>query len=254
MKLGFSSLTAGLEYPKAFDLAAELGLFIEVSYDQHEIDYRLPPAKVLAEMGRAAGVGFTLHLPFVDWNLASLVPPAFELSLSRTKQALDFAAEIGATCAVLHTGSIPVRLPLALEYANRRLNAALEQLDLTVPIALENLGLSYNDLLETPAELVGLLEAHPQYGFCLDVGHALLQRGSTGSHEYHDLLGHRLIHWHLHDNPGDVDIHLPCGEGAVDWDWVRSQIKHFAGTIALEVTGGAEGVRRSIGLLRGEII
>ncbi|MCV4607404.1 hypothetical protein OFB74_31365, partial [Escherichia coli] len=69
MNLGFSPLTAGLEYPAAFDLAAELGLFLEIAYDQHEMDPRLPNVQELKEMGRAAGVGFTVHMPFVDWNL-----------------------------------------------------------------------------------------------------------------------------------------------------------------------------------------
>ncbi|MER3631953.1 MAG: xylose isomerase, partial [Blastocatellia bacterium] len=75
-----------------------------------------------------------------------------------------------------------------------------------IPVALENLGLSRADLLETPQELAEVLKAHPDYGFCLDVGHALVQRGSGGLKEYHDLLGPRLAHFHLHDNDGNRDL------------------------------------------------
>ncbi|MBO1438396.1 sugar phosphate isomerase/epimerase family protein [Meiothermus sp. CFH 77666] len=251
MRMGFSPFTAGLSYRDSFDLAAELGLFLEITYDQHEMDPRLPGARELAAMGQAAGVGFTLHLPFVDWNLASLVPEVQRLSLERTQQAIAFGAEIGAFCGVLHTGLVPLRLPEAITHAHHRLHQALAGLELAIPVALENLGLSRTDLLETPAELVGLLEAHPQYGFCLDVGHALIQRGSGGPQEYHRLLKNRLIHFHLHDNQGSRDEHLPCGSGVVDWAWVREVLSGFTGTVALEVTGGAEGVRRSVALLRG---
>jgi len=251
MKLGFSPLTAGLSYQESLDLAASLGLFLEVAYDQHEIDPRLPKACELAQMGRAAGVEFTVHLPFVDWNIASLVPEMQRLSLERTQRAIAFGAEIGAACGVLHTGTVPLRLPEVMSHARQLLHHALEQLELAIPVALENLGTRENDLLHEPAELVALLETHPQYGFCLDVGHALIQYGPGGPQEYHHPLGHRLLHLHLHDNRGQQDEHLPCGDGVVDWFWVRGMLEGFQGTVALEVKGGVEGVRRSVALLRG---
>ena len=250
MKLGFSPLTAGLDYRQSFELAAELGLFLEIAYDQHEMDPRLLGSKELAEMGRAAGVGFSLHLPFVDWNIASLVPQMQRLSLERTQRAILFGAEIGAACGVLHSGLVPLRSSEAVVYALQQLHQALGQLELAIPVAVENLGLSDADLLETPADLQALLEKHPQYGYCLDVGHALIQRGTGGPQEYHHLLHKRLIHFHLHDNHGLEDEHLPCGSGLVNWEWVRSVLRGFAGTVALEVTGGLEGVRQSVALLR----
>jgi sugar phosphate isomerase/epimerase len=252
MKLGFSPLTAGLNYRQSFDLAAELGLFLEIAYDQHEIDPRLPGARELAEMGRAAGVGFTVHLPFVDWNLASLVPEMQRLSQERTQQAIAFGAEIGAACGVLHTGLVPLRQPEAIAHAREQLHQALERLDLFIPVALENLGLNRADLLETPAELQAMLDAHPQYGYCLDVGHARIQRGSEGPQEYYQLLHQRLTHFHLHDNHGNWDEHLPCGVGVLDWAWLRGLLRSFKGTVALEVTGGVEGIRQSVALLRAD--
>lgn len=253
MRLGFSPLTAGLNYRHSFDLALELGLFLEIAYDQHEMDPRLPTARALAEMGRAAGVGFTIHLPFVDWNIASLVPEMRRLSLERTQRAIAFGAEIGAACGVLHTGQVPLRLPEAVAYAHQLAQEALEQLELAIPVALENLGLSKADLLESPAELVEQLQAHPRYGFCLDVGHAQIQLGPSGPQEYYQLLADRLLHLHLHDNRGDQDEHLPCGDGTVNWAWVRKILEDFAGTAALEVTGGEEGLRRSVALLRADL-
>lgn len=250
MRYGFSPLTADLEYPEAFDLASELGLFLEIAYDLHEINPRLPTAKDLLEMGRAAGVGFTVHLPFVDLNLASLVPEVSKLSIERIQRSMEFSHQVGAYCGVLHTGTVPLRQDVAVQVARNRLAKALEALlPLPIPVALENLVLEYTDLLQGPAELAEVLRAHRAYGFCLDVGHALIERGAEGSQEYYGLLSNRLIHYHLHDNGGAKDDHLAAGLGKVNWTWVKSVLQGFEGTIALEVTGGAKGVRDSIRLL-----
>jgi sugar phosphate isomerase/epimerase len=251
MKLGFSTVTAGVDYPQAFDLAARLGLFLEIPYDLHEMDPRLPPARQLLEMGRAAGVGFSVHLPFVDLNLASLIPEVGKLSLERVRRSLDFAQTLGAYCGVLHTGKVAVRQPLALEIARRYLDGALQALTpLPIPVALENLALSPSDLLQGTDELADVLEAHPEYGFCLDVGHALVEGQEGQAEAYHRRFNDRLIHWHLHDNLGDRDSHLPVGRGRVNWGWVKEKLRDFKGTIALEVTGGPEGIEQSVHLLR----
>ena len=252
MKLGFSPLTAGLDYRQSFELAAKEGAFLEVPYDVHEMDPRVPGARELLEMGRAAGVGFTVHLPFVDLNIASLVPGVWQLSLERTQRGIDFAQTIGAECGVLHTGLSPLPLPEVVQESKKRLQEALSQLELGIPVALENLVLSSQDLLQQPAELVEFLSLNPHYGFCLDVGHALVELGPGGWERYYGLLSGRLIHFHLHDNDGSSDQHLVCGEGKVDWAWVRARLQDFSGTAALETTQGAEGVRRSFALLRGQ--
>ena len=55
----------------------------------------------------------------------------------------------------------------------------------------------------------------------------------------------RAIHY------GQKDEHRAVGAGGlVDWDWVRSCLHGFAGTIALEVDGGMEQVRASVAQLR----
>jgi sugar phosphate isomerase/epimerase len=251
MKLGFSPLTAGLDYRQSFELAAKEGAFLEVAYDVHEMDPRVPDAKALLQMGRAAGVGFSIHLPFVDLNLASLVAPVWQLSLERTQRGIDFGHTIGAQCGVLHTGLCPLPVEEVLHAGQGRLQEALSALELAIPVALENLVLSPQDLLQKPDELLELLNSNPRFGFCLDVGHALVELGPGGWERYYGLLKDRLIHFHLHDNDGTSDQHRVCGEGQVDWAWVRQVLRGFEGTAALETTHGAEGVRRSFKLLRG---
>ncbi|KGQ22910.1 sugar phosphate isomerase/epimerase family protein [Thermus filiformis] len=247
MRLGFSPFNAELPYPEAFRLASAHGLFLEVAYDLHEAMPGLPSAKELKEMGRAFGVGFTLHLPFVDLNPASVVPSVRGLAEERFKRALDFGLELGAEVGVVHTGQVPLRHPLALQAAREALEKTLSALlPLPFPLALENLALSPEDLIQGPEELKALLERFPQYGFCLDVGHALVELGPKGPLLYLEALGDRLVHLHLHDNHGLRDDHLPVGAARVPWEALGPLLAGFSGTAALEVTGGEEGVRTSL--------
>ncbi len=249
MRLGFSPFNAGLDYEKAFRLAGELGLDLEVAYDLHEV-LPLPGPEALKATGEALGVGFTLHLPFVELNPASLIPSVRALALDRLRRALEFGAKLGAKVGVLHTGRVPLRHPLALKLAWEGLEESLSALlPLPFPVALENLALDGEDLLRGPEELKGLLDRFPQYGFCLDVGHALVELGPTGPFQYLKALGHRLLHLHLHDNHGLRDDHLPVGAGQVPWDALWPELKDLALTAALEVGGGEEGVRVSLSRL-----
>ncbi|WP_448568826.1 sugar phosphate isomerase/epimerase family protein [Thermus sp.] len=251
MRLGYSPFNAELGYEEAFRLAAELGLDLEVAYDLHEV-LPLPEAKSLRATGEALGVGFTLHLPFVEMNPASLIPSVRQLSEDRLKRALDFGEALGARVGVLHTGQVPVRHPMALALAREALEKTLAALlPLPFPVALENLALSEEDLIRGPGELRELLDRFPQYGFCLDVGHALVELGPRGPFLYLEALGDRLLHLHLHDNHGQKDDHLPVGAGCVPWAKLAPFLKGFGGTAALEVGGGAQGVRRSLARLQG---
>ncbi len=249
MRLGYSPFNAEMGYEEAFRLAAELGLDLEVAYDLHEA-LPLPGPKDLRAAGEALGVGFTLHLPFVELNPASLIPSVRKLAEERLLKALEFGEALGARVGVLHTGQVPVRHPLALSLAREALEKTLSALlPLPFPVALENLALGEEDLLRGPEALRNLLERFPQYGFCLDVGHALVELGPRGPLLYWEALGERLLHLHLHDNHGRRDDHLPVGAGRVPWERLTPLLRGFSGTAALEVGGGALGVRRSLARL-----
>lgn len=249
MKLGFSPITAGItDYREAFELAAELDLFLEIGYDVHEMFPELPGPNVLAEMGRAAGVGFSVHLPFVDLNPTSLVEPSRRVSLDRTLRSLDFSEQLGAMVGVLHTGQIPIRHPMVLDRAHALLSSALAALsNPPIPVALENLALDAQDLLQTPQELASLGNTLGSgFGYCLDLAHALVKRDKAAILDYHQAMAPRLLHLHLHDNHGITDDHLPVGAGRLPWEDLRSDLAGFNGTAALEVQGGAGAVRSSL--------
>jgi sugar phosphate isomerase/epimerase len=103
-----------------------------------------------------------------------------------------------------------------------------------VGIMIENLPGDFN----SARQLGELLDAIPELGLHLDIGHANLQVERNTTEEILDAYGSRLRHVHLHDNRGGhADLHLPLGSGTVD---VRSAVRAlrgsgYDGTITLEV-------------------
>ncbi len=255
MNLGYSPSTASvLDLEDAFKLAAELDFtFVELAWEIFEI---LPDAGLLErtkELSYATGVGVSVHLPFVDLNLASLVPSARNNAVERVERALGGAAELGALCGVLHTGQNSVYHPLAVSYAQKALSKSFAEFSEVVPIAVENIALSPQDLIHGP-EALRDLTGSAGFHNCLDFGHAYVEAGRTGERDlterYLGVLGERIIHLHVHSNDGAADLHKPLNEGTLPYHRYATFLRNFSGTICLEVTGGAEGVRRSATFLR----
>lgn len=63
------------------------------------------------------------------------------------------------------------------------------------------------------------------FGFCLDIGHAVL--GSQDPQDFLETLGDRLTCLHVHDNDGVGDQHLAPGMGGIDWNHVIAGLKHI---------------------------
>ncbi len=262
MKLGYSPTTASiLELEQAFRLADELNLaFIELAWELQEIAPQAQPAEQVIELSRATGIGTTLHLPFVDLNLASLIPTARQTAIERVKRSLDYAAKIGASCGVLHSGDNPFYQPIARDYAREAQKQSLAELkDSPVPIALENLALHATDLIREPEDLRAFTD-EAGLGNCLDFGHAHVEslqpwrdpkkRGEDLIQRYIDTLDGRVIHLHLHGNDGSADQHLPTNRGTISYQRYISYLRDFPGTICLEIGGNADDVRNSVNHLR----
>ena len=268
MKLGFSPFTNRLTpLDEAYRLAVDLNLdFIELAWDVMELDARTQPAREVVSLSRVTGVACTIHLPFVDLNLASLMPGVAENSVTRVQRALDYAAHVDARVGVLHTGFVPARLPILLAAGRERLLESLSRLPSTVPIALENLALGYEDLLRGPEELAGVTTAAGVDFFnTLDFGHAVMEGSVTDALEgrsagglsagharlkdYVSGLG-RIAHLHLHDNDGSADQHLPIGRGSINFLAHAGFLAAFPGTACLEIAGDGNAVRESVTALR----
>jgi sugar phosphate isomerase/epimerase len=103
-----------------------------------------------------------------------------------------------------------------------------------VLICIENLS-------EDAQDLGDVLKAVPGLGITLDVGHGQLLTEINTSFAIIDQHFDSIRHVHLHDNKGGTgvadDLHLPIGEGSVDFQGILAALvlKGYKGTITLEV-------------------
>lgn len=255
MRLGYSPVTARiLDLDAAFRLAAELELdFVELSHDLQEVMPQTQDVQRVRELTAATGVGCTVHLSFVDLNLASLIPAARRNAVERTLAGLEYSAAVGATCGVLHTGHNYVPYPQAAALAAAALEQSLQELaDPAVPLAIENLALDATGVVQGPDQLAALTGRHDMHN-CLDFGHAHVEGTRTGQElidGYLQSMAGRLIHLHLHNNHGHDDEHLDTGNGDLDFGQLLARLPDFSGTACLEISTGETGVRESVRHIR----
>lgn len=90
-------------------------------------------------------------------------------------------------------------------------------------IALENTAFKQN-VIGTAEELVEICEKfNSQYlGVCFDTGHANLTEDPKREFL---LLKDKIFTFHIHDNDGERDLHLPPPFGIFDWQWFIKEIK-----------------------------
>ncbi len=203
-------------------LAREHGVGIEIQvygYDPNLLDGNWRSA--VADH-RAALRGFegeiALHGVFYDMNSASLDHRIAALTRERYSTNLQVAAELGACNVVFHVNYLHViRNPDYLEDWTRRqvdfwsdLIQLAERLNLV--IALENMwepepGIILNVLKQVQS---------PHLGTCLDVGHAHLYSESLPFAAWLEQLQGWLVHFHMNNNRGLYDEHLPLdAEGGI---------------------------------------
>jgi sugar phosphate isomerase/epimerase len=115
--------------------------------------------------------------------------------------------------------------------------------DRGVVVTVENLD-------ETPEELRKVLNAVPELQYCLDIGHAHLDRREDGGRTYLDALGDRLRLVHVHDNHGghgkEGDEHLSFGQGTIDLERDVHALKaRYEDRATLEVFKGTPDDRKA---------
>jgi sugar phosphate isomerase/epimerase len=217
------------------DFAASLGLrYVEI---RSERPYALPQdmhAKEVEGMREnltSRSLEPIVHSAVYDINLASLNPLIRKASVRQTMESIRFAAKIGAKIVIIHPGRLPKDYPPAY-LKNSRINL-LTSLDVMarmagrmgVMLAVENSprGRAHR-LVTTPQEHLYILRrlGSPHLGALLDIGHA--HTWGLDLREYVKSLVDYIILFHLHDNRGQDDEHLPLGRGNID---LRGIVEEF---------------------------
>ncbi len=203
------------------DLGVE---FIELGFDD---------VKVLTEEGinrevltnlEGLGIDFTLHSPTSDGRNVSLNLGVYSrMNIRIMKNALRIANALGAEYMVIHGGDIHRSYHLAFVNTLRQIREiSLIAGDYGVKLLIENL--TDSRVGAFPHELIPFLGKN--VGVCFDVGHAFLTavRYAFPLHEF-GLLSSEIKEFHLHDNNGSRDEHLPPGRGIIGIPYMISMIK-----------------------------
>jgi sugar phosphate isomerase/epimerase len=169
--------------------------------------------------------------------LASAIPEIRKGAVAELRRCLEKFAGIGAKWMNIHPDRHTPWHDRRF-YIEKNLDSLRELLPEAnrcgVGLMIENLPGDYN----SAPQLGELLDAMPELGLHLDIGHANLQVPHNTTEEILAAHGKRLRHVHLHDNKGGIaDLHLPLGTGTVD---LRCSIEAlqacgYDGTITLEV-------------------
>lgn len=197
--------------------------------------WQLRPAEV-SSMLRDRGLGVVGHTAFY-LPIASSFESLRQAAVDELKRAAEFFAKIGAKWMNLHPdGHAPFVEERAIVVRN--ISSLREIVEFAQPLGvgvmLENVPGRFN----TALQLGPIMEAVPQLGLHLDIGHSNLAVEHNTAAELIAQFGRRLAHVHVHDNRGGhADLHLAIGMGQIDLAKHMRQLRAsgYDETITLEV-------------------
>ena len=203
--------------------------------------------EAMGKQFREGGVQIeTFHLPFSPADdISSFYETVRRSAVENMKMWIERSALLGASVGVQHPTT--ARYDAEFEGMDRYISQLARSLDDLLPlaeqfdytIALENLppGDIGGRLSSRPAHFERFVREfdHPNLGFILDTGHALISSGPDAD-EFHRIMAPRMVAYHLADNAGDRDSHLAPGHGAVDWTTVfrRASEIEYSGCMCIE--------------------
>ncbi len=190
----------------------------------------------------------TVHGPTLDLNPISYDEKIRQISVDRFERAYEGAARLGADKIVFHSGNIP-GIHYLEGWAERMSDFWNHFLEgkRGIGVCMEN---ALDHEIQPFLQVVRSVE-HPDFGICLDFGHAhCYSRHSVK--EWAEVLKDHITHVHIHDNRKDWDYHLAVGDGNIPFaeilpGWLGTEKGPSA---ALECTS-IEDIRKSF-LLLGE--
>ena len=168
-----------------------------------------------SEAAESFSLRYSVHSPTSDGNIAEPHERLRTASLSVIRESAEAADELGAETLVIHPGfCLAADMFSASEAALMQSIADLGRMqeEFSVRFVMENLG-SWDCCHFRFSNLLPHIRACG-LGFCLDVGHANLNRALP------EFLQEKPEHVHLHDNHGGWDEHAACGSCGIDFSSV----------------------------------
>jgi sugar phosphate isomerase/epimerase len=181
------------------------------------------------------GIFCTAHAPYMDLSPGGVDREIRAASLEKLKKAVEIARLIGARGIVCHGGYDRWRFGghegLWLENSVKTWTEVLKESG-DLPVFIENI------FEENPSTIVELLAVFKDKNmwYCFDTGHFNLF-STIPVDEWLRPLKDRLREFHIHDNHGKSDEHLPVGRGTFPFKELKQFIRHLNGVFFTAETG-----------------
>ena len=155
-----------------------------------------------------AGLFFTAHAP--DLRVDN------DDGMQRISEAVRYAELFRPRTITIHPILAPSsNTPEKMERKLREIGVLAEM------AASYGARISCENTSEEPADMKGVLDAHPGVVLTVDIGHSELLSDENKSVGFIKAYPDRIGHIHIHDNIGGntyhEDLHLPLGEGRIDF-------------------------------------
>lgn len=220
-------------------------LTVEIWADRVHLDPRRAPnvdlvADTVAELGLTV---HSIHAPFSDFDPPFPTPGRTTEVLDVIEMSFDYARRLGAGIVVVHpmshlNGIVPDVSDIAdavTSFVSELQERARRH---SIRMALENLPhFHFPPLVCSLASLSSRFGSN-EIGFCLDIGHALLNGYSIESEI--TSAGSRLASTHISNNDGAEDRHWIPTRGLLDWPGTYASFHEhgYHGPFMLEIRGG----------------
>jgi len=156
-----------------------------------------------------SGLFFVAHAP--DTRVSDLD------GLARIREAVAYAQLFRPRSITIH----PILAPSANQAPGSIEGKVREIVTLAETAGAFGAVIACENTSEVPEDMRPALEAHPNIGLTLDIGHSELLSPRNKSLDFINAWPDRIRHVHIHDNIGGdtyhEDLHLPLGEGRIDF-------------------------------------
>ena len=193
---------------------------VELMLDGDAWDYDREGWPEQAAALKGLGIPFSVHPPAWDVNPTAPIRALRDAAALLDKAAVGFCREIGAGQIVFHPGYYDRDSFFSKSRAQGFCYQLLDEMielcrPLGITIAFENIAGPAMALFTQEEYIHALDGVDPCVRFLLDVGHAHCNGWDIP--QVIERIGSRLCGFHLHDNMGGSDAHLPIGQGSIEW-------------------------------------
>lgn len=210
------------------DLAIEFGLGIEVMAFAYpsllDSDWERVLEEYKALLKPVQGM-IAMHGPFMDMAPGSPDERIRQICIDRYQHAIRIGKELGVEVIVFHANFIAAIQSEFYRTSWQERNVefwtvmAAYARQHNVTLAVENMWEFDPNIIEDVLARVN----HPNLRACLDVGHSQLFSKLPFDHWLKTMQPH-LIHTHMNNNDGWLDVHQGFDDGVLDYDSIMQQI------------------------------